>query len=295
MQLQRKAYINMHIATFLWGITAILGKLISLNEFSLVWFRVLFVSVSMAMFPDMLTQLRQLDKRSILLLSGVGVILSLHWVTWYGAVKYANASVAVSCIAFVSLFVAVLEPIFNNSKFDLYNITLGVIVIPGILLINQSLDLHYKTGFLLGIIAAFLAAIFAILNKKHIKEIQPNLITFVQMLSGLIFLSLCLPIYIYFQPEVLKLPNLKDIILLIILSLGCTVIPYNLFLKTLKITDAFTTSLINNLEPVYGIILAALLLNEDKELNWKFYAGTLIILSAVFIHAYISSRQRQDN
>jgi drug/metabolite transporter (DMT)-like permease len=290
MEIRSKAYLQMHIATFLWGLTAILGKMISIGEFPLVWYRVFFVSICMLLLPGLLKQLKQLNRKTILLLSGIGILLSLHWVAWYGSIKYANASVAVSCIASVSLFVSILEPILNRTAFDKSNIILGIMVIPGILLINQSLELQYKFGFLLGILAAFLAAVFAVLNKRYTQNIAPNTITFVQMLSGWLFLSLCLPFYLKIQPGNFHLPNGKDFVLLLILSLFCTVIPYNLFLKTLKATDAFTTSLINNLEPVYGIILAAILLHENKELNWKFYIGTLIILSAVFIHAYLSNR-----
>lgn len=290
MEIRSKAYLQMHIATFLWGLTAILGKMISIGEFPLVWYRVFFVSICMLLLPGLLKQLKQLNRKTILLLSGIGVLLSLHWVAWYGSIKYANASVAVSCIASVSLFVSILEPILNRTAFDKSNIILGIMVIPGILLINQSLELQYKFGFLLGILAAFLAAVFAVLNKRYTQNIAPNTITFVQMLSGWLFLSLCLPFYLKIQPGNFHLPDGKDFVLLLILSLFCTVIPYNLFLKTLKATDAFTTSLINNLEPVYGIILAAILLHENKELNWKFYIGTLIILSTVFIHAYLSNR-----
>ena len=164
-------------------------------------------------------------------------------------------------------------------------------VIPGILLINQSLDLpNYKFGFFLGILAAFLAAIFNILNKKYTQDIEPNTITFVQLFSGWIFLCFCLPFYIKFNPGNFHLPDFKDFIFLLILSIFCTVIPYNLFLRALKASNAFTTSLINNLEPIYGIILAIILLKENKELNLKFYLGVSIILSAVFIHAYLSNK-----
>ncbi len=292
MEIRSKAYLQMHIATFLWGLTAILGKLIHIGEFSLVWYRVLLVSISMLFIPSLWKHVRALNSKNIYILSAIGVVLSIHWVAWYGSIKYANASVAVSCIACVSLFVAVLEPLINKTPFDFSNIILGLIVIPGIILINQSLDLQYKFGFLLGIIAALLAAVFTIFNKKYTQSIEPNTITFIQMLSGWLFLSICIPFYIHFDPNGFSLPSSKDFLLLLILSVLCTVIPYNLFLKALKASNAFTTSLINNLEPVYGIILAAIFLQENKELNWKFYAGTGIILSAVFIHAMMSSRKK---
>ncbi|HNE50725.1 MAG TPA: DMT family transporter [Chitinophagales bacterium] len=293
MQLQRKAYLNMHIATFLWGITAILGRVISIQEFPLVWFRVCIVSIAMSFIPKLILQLKQLKRKEIFIVSGIGILLTIHWLLWYGSIKYANASVAVSCIACISFFVSILEPILLKKPFDSSNLFLGIMVIPGILLINQSLELNYKIGFLLGILSAVFAALFTIYNKKYTQHISPSLITFIQMLSGLLFLTVLLPFYMQWQPNNFHFPNQKDFILLLILALGCTVIPYNLFLRTLKVTDAFTTTLINNLEPVYGIVLAAILLGESKELNWKFYVGTAIILSAVFAHAFLTHRRQK--
>ncbi|HRH56396.1 MAG TPA: DMT family transporter [Chitinophagales bacterium] len=293
MQIRSKAYLQMNIATFLWGLTAILGKVISIGEFPLVWYRVFFVSIVMLFIPTLIPNIKKLNRKTVFILAGIGILLVIHWVAWYGSIKYANASVAVSCIAAVSLFVAILEPILNKTKFEKSNLILGFMVIPGILLINQSLEIEsYKFGFLLGILAAFLAALFNIFNKKYTQDIEPNIITFVQMFSGFIFLTLCLPFYIKYSGEGFHLPDFKDFIFLLILSVFCTVIPYNLFLRALKASNAFTTSLINNLEPVYGIILAVILLQENKQLNWKFYLGTTVILSAVFIHAYLSNKSR---
>lgn len=278
----------MHAATFLWGITAILGKLISIREFPLVWYRMFFISIVLFFIPGLASNLKTLSKKEIGILSGIGVMIALHWVAWYGSIKFANASVAVSCIALISLFVALLEPMINRTPFIKSNIILGFVVIPGILLINQSLDLNFKFGFFLGILAALFAAVFTILNKRFTQALDPNLITFTQMLSGWIFLTLCLPFYILKNPGSFHLPGWNDFILLLILSILCTIIPYNLFLRALKASNAFTTSLINNLEPVYGILLAVIFLQENKQLNYKFYIGTGIILSAVFIHAFLN-------
>ncbi len=282
----------MHAATFLWGITAILGKVISISEFPLVWYRMFFISIVLFFFPGLLKQCKNLSRSEIFILSGIGVLIALHWVAWYGSIKYANASVAVSCIALVSLFVALAEPLINRTPFIKSDIIMGLVVVPGILLINESLQLNFKFGFLLGILAALFAAVFTILNKKYTQQLHPNLITFTQMLSGWLFLCICLPFYMLKNPGGFHLPDGKDLLLLLVLSIFCTIIPYNLFLRALKASNAFTTSLINNLEPVYGILLAALFLQENKQLNVKFYIGTGIILSAVFIHAYLSNRKK---
>ena len=281
----------MHITTFLWGLTAILGKLISISELPLVWYRVLIVSVVMLFIPKIVENIKTLSFKKITTIGGIGIILTLHWVAWYGAVKFANASVAVSCIALISFFISVLEPIITKNAFNKSNLFFGIIVIPGILLINQSLDINLKFGFWLGILAAILAAFFSIYNKKYTQEIEPNSITFIQMLSGFLFLSFCLPFYLHFTKQLFPIPTSKDFILLMILSVVCTIIPYNLFLRALKATNAFTTSLINNLEPVYGVILAAIFLHENEQLNWKFYIGSVIIVSAVFLHAMFDRKK----
>ncbi|MDB5226247.1 MAG: family transporter [Bacteroidota bacterium] len=294
MQIRSKAYLQMHCATFLWGVTAILGKLISIREFPLVWYRMLIVCIFMLCMPSLYSSLKKVNKKNIPVLCGIGILIAMHWVAWYGAIKYANASVAVSCISCIAIFIAILEPIFNRVPFDRSNIILGLIVIPGIMLINQSLDLQYKFGFFLGMVAAMLGAIFTILNKKYTQDIEPSSITFIQMLCGFIFLTVCLPFYILNNPGNFYFPSTQDLILLVILSVVCTVIPYNLFLYALKKSDAFTTALVNNLEPVYGIILAVIILHENKELNWQFYLGTTIITSAVFIHAYLNRRKTSD-
>ncbi len=286
MQVRSKAYIQMHVATFLWGITAILGKLISVSEFTLVWYRMLLVSISLLLIPNLLTSLKKISHKNTGFLLSIGVLLALHWVAWYGSIKYSNASVAVSCIASVSLFVALLEPLILRTAFNRSYIVLGIMVIPGILLINQSIQIGHKFGFFLGILSALFAALFTILNKKYTESIPPNTITFIQMIGGWIFLCACLPFYLHYRPGEFHIPNLKDFLLLLLLAVACTAIPYNLFLRALKESNAFTTSLINNLEPVYGIILAAIFLQENKELSWNFYLGTAVILAAVFVHAY---------
>ena len=291
MQNKRTAYLQMHITTFLWGLTAILGKLISISELPLVWYRVLIVSVVMLFIPKIVENIKTLSFKKITTIGGIGIILTLHWVAWYGAVKFANASVAVSCIALISFFISVLEPIITKNAFNKSNLFFGIIVIPGILLINQSLDINLKFGFWLGILAAVLAAFFSIYNKKYTQEIEPNSITFIQMLSGFLFLSFCLPFYLHFTKQLFPIPTSKDFILLMILSVVCTIIPYNLFLRALKATNAFTTSLINNLEPVYGVVLAAIFLHENEQLNWKFYIGSVIIVSAVFLHAMFDRKK----
>ncbi len=278
----------MHTATFLWGITAILGKVITLDAFPLIWFRMLLVTVGMLFFPSIYQQLRLLTRKDYIALGGIGIMIAIHWLCWYGSIKYSNASIAVSCIAVISFITSLIEPVITGTPFRKSNLFLGILVIPGLLLINQSLDLHYKFGFFLGLVAAAMAAIFSTLNKKYTQHIGSYAITFTELSIGWIFLCIVLPFYTHNNPGSFHWPDMHDWFYLFFLSFVCTIIPYNLFLLALKVSDAFTTSLINNLEPIYGIVLAMIFLHENKELNWQFYLGTGIIVTAVFLHPVLN-------
>lgn len=290
MNINSKAYWQMNLATILWGLTAILGKIISLDEIALVWYRVGISSAMLIIFTNTWKHLKQLKKNEIVALSILGILLTLHWIAWYGSIKYANASIAVSCIACVSFFVAILEPLVNRTPYIKSEILISILVIPGVWLINQSIDISYKKGFAIGILAAFLAALYAIGNKKYTQQISIKSITFIQLFSGWIFLSLLLPVLIKYTNIQLHITNAADIGWLLVLCTLCTILPYYLYFNALKISNAFTTSLINNLEPVYGILLAALILGESKELNLNFYLGVCVILAAVFIHAFYTNK-----
>ena len=292
MQFRSKAYFQMHTATFLWGITAILGKVITLQEFPLVWFRMLLVTLGTLCIPSVYKQLKALQGKDIKIMGGIGILVAIHWLAWYGSIKYSNASVAVSCIAIISFLTSLIEPLLTKAPFRRSNLFLGILVIPAILLIDHSLELHYKFGFALGLLAALLAAIFSTLNKKYTQHVGSFAITFTELSIGWLFLSILLPFYIKLNPGTFHIPDTHDWFFLFILSVFCTIIPYNLFLIALKVSDAFTTSLINNLEPVYGIILAAIFLKEDKELNWQFYVGTAILIIAVFLHPVLNRSKK---
>ncbi|MCB9032677.1 MAG: EamA family transporter [Chitinophagales bacterium] len=283
MELKQKAYLQIHIAVFLWGITAILGKLISYSELVLVWYRMTMVSVLFLFFPSIYKELKTLSQSTIIKVGAIGILVALHWVCFYGSIKYANASVALSCLALTSFFTAIIEPIITKTPFNKAELLLGILVIPGIWLISQSINTNYYIGLILGLLAALLAAIFTSLNKKETQHTPPKVTVFIQLGCGALFLSLIMPIYLQFFPNSFYLPDGRDLILLIILAVICTILPYILYLKSLKVLTAFATNLINNLEPIYGIILAAIFFQENKELSISFYIGTLIILLAVFI------------
>lgn len=288
----RKAYIQLHISVILWGFTAILGRLITLEEVPLVWYRVLITCISLLFLPGIIKNVRAIPKNQLLKLAGIGCLVSMHWICFYGSIKYSNVSVALSCLATTTFFTSFIEPLVARRRIKFYEISVGLIIIPGIYLI-----FHFTAfsgiGILLGLIAAFFAASFSSLNKTMVDHLEPRSMTFVELGSGLIFLSLILPFYFKLFPDAnmtIGKDNISDLYYLLILSVVCTTLPFVLSLRALKHISAFSSVLTVNLEPVYGILMAIPFFNESKELDNRFYIGTLIILSAVFIHPLLKKR-----
>ncbi len=284
----QKAYLQLHIAVVLFGFTAILGRLIELSEMSIVWWRLLLTCISLIFFAGFIKNIKAIPGKGLWQLAGIGWIVTLHWVFFYGSIKYSNVSVALVCLATTSFFTSVLEPLLLRKPFKWHETALGILVIPGMYLIVESIEAKMYTGVWMALVSAFLAAIFAIANKKMVDRYDPNSITFVELGSGWILLCLLFPFYQQFFPEATLLPTIMDFIYLIILALFCTTLAYVLSLKALKYISAFTANITINLEPIYGILLAIWIFAENKELNTTFYYGVLIILGAVFLHPVIS-------
>lgn len=278
-------YIQLHVAVFLYGLTAILGDLISIPAASLVWWRVMITSVSLLFFIGFGRVLLSISKKHTIQLLAIGVVIGIHWVTFYGSIKYANASIALIALSTTTFFTSFIEPIVFRRKPDYIQVIFGLLVIPGIYLIVKNIDSYMMTGLYIGILSAFMASLFSVLNKTLVDEVDPFPMTFLEMLGVLIFLSVLYPFFTtpYFTPF---MPTGSDWGYLIFLALFCTTLAYYLGLLALKKLSAFETNLIVNLEPVYGIILAIIILKEHHELNMRFYAGVLIILAVVFSYPY---------
>lgn len=278
----KKALLSLHAAIFFAGFTGIMGRLITLNEGLLVWWR-LFISVlAMALIFLFTGLVRKTGTHLLWRLFGVGALVGLHWVFFYASIKYANVSVALVCFSAIGFFSAFFEPLIFRRRIDWLEVVYGTLAIIGIWLIFQF-DEQYKTGIILGIISSLLAALFPVFNKKLLLHISPNELTFYELTGGLIFLSLCLPVYLYFFPVASLIPSFNDFLWLMILSLVCTVVAFNLSLHGLKKISAFTVNLSYNLEPVYGILLAFLIYKENRYMNSSFYYGMLLITLAVVL------------
>jgi drug/metabolite transporter (DMT)-like permease len=244
----------------------------------------LFTSVILLLIALFSKRFILLDIKKSLYLLAIGAIVSLHWVFFYGSLKYSTISVSLVCFSAVGFFSSFLEPIIFKKKFLLIELILGLVVMFGIYLIFHF-DQRYRFGILLGVISSFLAALFPILNKKFIHHLSPDTITLYEMSGGFFMLTLLMPIYLLLPSNASFIPNTSDLFWLMILSLFCTVLAFNLSVRSLQKVSPFTVNLSFNLEPVYGILLAFLIFHENDRLGWPFYIGMLIIASTVIFQS----------
>lgn len=294
MTAAQKAYLQLHFAVLLFGLTAILGKMIQLSALVLVWWRVLITSLSLMLLINVFKLLKTLPRRQLLVLVGIGTIVGLHWLAFYGAIKLSNSSVGVLAMGSTSLFSAILEPLILKKKFNALELGLGLLIIPGMALVVNGIDFSMVDGLVVGVIAALLAALFAILNKSQVANLDAMSITFVELSSACLFLGLVIlgsGLSNAGFPVIMP-PHWSDWLYLLILALLCTTFAYVLSLNALKYLSAFTSNLTMNLEPVYAIVLAWLLLNEDKEVSSTFYWGAVVIMAVVFSYPLLSKVEK---
>jgi drug/metabolite transporter (DMT)-like permease len=285
---QTRAYLELHLAVFLWGFTAILGDLIQLSALALVWWRVLLTSISVLFLLRKGLNLHHLTRRNIGQYAIVGVLTGLHWLTFYGAIKLSNASITLVCMATCAFFTSLIEPLIIRRRVHWNEILVGFLIVPGMALIVQNVDVKMHLGIAVGLLSSLLAAVFSTLNKKWINNAEPLPITLIEMSSAWLFLSAVLPFFFYAEPGAVLLPSAKDLALLIVLSLLCTTLTWVLCLRAMRHLTAFASNLTVNLEPVYGIFLAWLILGEQKELSPGFYGGVALILLVVFSYPFLS-------
>lgn len=285
----KKAYLLYHVCVFLWGFTAVFGKIIDLQETILVWWRMGITSLILLCIPALWKTIRNINKKTLLQLAGIGVLVTCHWISFYGSIKASNISVALTCLATTSFFVSVFEPLMFNKKFIWYELILAVLVIPAIYLIFHFSG-SYTEGIILGLASTIFATLFSLLNKKMISKTAPLNITFIEIAVGFILLSVVLPFYMQTQEDIKFWPTTMDTVNLILFSALCTVVPFTLSLYCMRHISVFTASITLNLEPVYGIIMAIVFFNENEYLAPGFYIGTLHILLVVFINPFIQRR-----
>lgn len=264
------------------GFTGILGKLISLSEGVLVWYRMFLTSLILLLILWIGKKLRKVSFRDFLKMAGVGLLLALHWLFFFGSIKASNVSIGVVCFSVTGFFSAIFEPLFGRRKISFRELLYSVVAVLGILLIFQF-DMRYRYGIMLGVVSSALAALYTISNKKVGSLAPSSSILLYEMIGGVTFLSCLLPFYLYFSPQEYLIPNAPDFIYLLLFAIFCTICMNILQIQALKSISAFTMNLSYNLEPVYSIILAMIIFGEAKDLNLAFYAGLLLIVFSVFL------------
>lgn len=291
----KQAFIKLHTAVLLAGLTGVLGKLISLQAYALTWYRLIFASVLIVLVTlvrrrrtaakegagDHGTMIRR-PLRDSLMMCGVGFILGIHWVFFYASIHASNVSIGVLCYALVGFYTAFLDPIVNRRKIRVTEILLSLLTLSGILLIF-GFDSRYRLGIGLGFISSLLAALFTVSSKKVITKTgcDSETMNLHQIIGGAIGLTIFLPLMLKMDPSMGMRPSGMDIIYLFVLAFLCTVVQYDFQIKALQKISAFTVNLTYNLEPIYSIAIAMLFLGEAAQLNFSFYLGLIMIFSAV--------------
>lgn len=298
----KKSLLQLNMAVVLWGFTGVLGRAISLDAPMLVWYRMLFTALFMAAILTYRKQWAPVNRADMWRLVQVGCLMGLHWVAFYGSIKFTNASIALVCLSTGSIFTSFLDPLINKGKFDIKELMLGMVALSGVYVIYQFKPEHagntqvfanFGLGIVSGIVAAALASIFTMLNKKVAHKYPARTMVFYEMTTGWIFLCLLLPLVFYCLPHTRFIPtttNLlgadwhkNDWLWLLIMSLCCTVWAQSLSLTALKKLSSFIVTLSVNLEPVYGIILAFIFYKEDQYLGTGFYIGVGLIMLSVLL------------
>ncbi len=279
----------LHFTVFLFGFTGILGKLISLPGDQLVWYRIMIAVVSLLVFMLVTKTPFQLPGRDVARLFGVGAIVALHWVAFFGSIKITNnVSIALACLSSGTLFAALLEPVFFKTRISILEVIIGIIIIGAILLIIK-VEYQHLTGILVGLASAFLSSLFTVFNKKLINRYNPITMSFYELSGGFIFISIFL---LFTDLETFSFDlSAEDWLWLTILGTICTAFAFWSTNKVLSRLSAYNVVLAVNLEPIYSFLLAAWIFHEHQNLTFTFYIGAFLILLAVAVYSYLKYRR----
>jgi drug/metabolite transporter (DMT)-like permease len=288
-----KSYLHLHLIVFIWGFTAVLGALISLDALPLVWFRMLFAVGFIAIYIYFKKLPLRVNTKTLLQFIFAGLIIALHWFTFFKAIKVSNVSVTLACLSTGAFFASLLEPILFGKKIVWYEVFFGILVVFGLYIIF-NVEGSYWTGIVLALISAFLSALFAVINSKFVKEHNPTVISFYELAGGVLFFSVLLLFGNNFNTEFFQLST-NDLLYLFILSSVCTAYAFIASTAVMKFLSPYTVMLTINLEPIYGIILAVLIFDEKEKMSFDFYLGALLILFTVLLNVIIKTRKKSFN
>lgn len=285
MHTQSKNYFLLHLIVFLWGFTAILGKLITVNAIVLVWYRVLIAALVICGYMLYKKVSLKITIKQAFELLGVGCIIALHWYSFYHAVKVSNVAVTLGCFSLTAFFTSVLEPLFFKRKIRWYEVMLGMVVIVALLLIFK-VETKYKWGIILSIFTALTSATFSVLNGLLTKKYHSSVISFYEMISVFIISSIVLIINPDLSNNMFNISGM-DWTYLLILSIVCTALTFVISVEIMKYLSPYTINLTLNLESIYGIVIAYFIWDDEKQMTWQFYVGAGMILATVFANGLV--------
>jgi drug/metabolite transporter (DMT)-like permease len=292
-----KSYLHFHVIVFIWGFTAVLGALISLDAVPLVWYRMLLASGFILIYIKWKKRVLTVSPRMFLILVIAGIVIAFHWLTFFGAIKVSNVSITLALLSTGAFFTSILEPIFYKRKFVGYEIIFGMVVMAGLYIIFK-VETEYTLGIILGLISAFLSAVFTLINGKLIKHAAPSVISFYELLTGVAAISIYLLVVTFLSGGDPGFGNgffdisTNDWIYLFILASICTAYAFIASVAVMKHLSPYTIMLTINLEPVYGIFLAFLVFGNKEQMNPQFYYGAAIILTTVILNGYLKTKRK---
>lgn len=283
-----KSYLHLHLIVFIWGFTAILGELISLDALPLVWFRMLMAVGFIVLFMLYKKTDITIPRKTIMVFLLLGLVIALHWLTFFKAIKVSNVSVTLACLSTGAFFASFLEPILYKRKVIWYEVFFGLLVVVGLYIIF-NFEGDYYLGIILALTSAFLSALFSVMNGRYAKMYDSTVISFYELSGGVLCFSIYLLLTNSFSKEFFILKP-SDWVYLIILSSICTAYAFIASVKVMKFISPYTVMLTINLEPIYGIILALLIFKDKEKMSPEFYLGALIILFTVVLNGIIKYR-----
>jgi drug/metabolite transporter (DMT)-like permease len=292
----RSDYLKLHFIVFLWGFSAILGKLVLIPAMEMIFFRGLLAAGGMALVIGLTKGSFRVSGSDLVRLILIGAIVALHWVAFFGSARISNVSVSLVGFATNSLWAALLEPWFKKEKVKKFELLLGMVVLLGLYIIF-SFDFNYHAGLGLGILAGFTSAMFSVYNSRMVRRVPAFTITFYEMIGIVITLAIALPLYSFLSEAELQLsPSLEDWIYIALLAGVCSVYAYSVAVELMKKVSVFLIQLTLNLEPLYGIVMAVIIFRHEEKMGLNFYIGTGIILAAVASYPFMKRKlHRSEN
>jgi drug/metabolite transporter (DMT)-like permease len=287
-----KSYLSLHFIVFIWGFTAILGALITVQSDFLVWYRMSFAAVFLAIFIRIKKKSFRLSSKSFLKLITVGVLIALHWVFFFEAIKISTVSITLSVFSLGAFFASLLEPLFFGRRILWYEVFFGLVIIAGLGLIMQ-VEIHYLKGMLLALVSIILGVLFTLMNGKLIVDHDPSVISFYEFLAGSVFITIYFLFQGKFTADVFVLTT-KNWVLILILASICTAYAFTASVQVMRQLSPYTVMLTTNLEPVYGIVLAFFIIGGKEKMSTAFYIGAVIIVITVILNGVIKHYRKED-